>query len=175
MENNPQRTIEPSVRVMQEPGDKLRLLLRSRGKRLRMSRVRLKPSWKQGVVKAAERLFLGKTSIRDLAILVILLVLVVIPLTSRAQAAGEPTYQGMPYGHSCPEGGGSYGRRKPVHTPEQAKHMIETSFSRMGKTVFAGKIEEKELYFAVEVLNREGVVTDRVIVDKRTGRMRSIY
>jgi succinate dehydrogenase/fumarate reductase flavoprotein subunit len=83
----------------------------------------------------------------------------------------------MLYGHFCPgpKGGEPYGARRHVKTMDEAKCMVETSFSSMGEMVKTGKIEEKEWYFTAEILNRDGAVTDVVAVDKRTGRMRSIY
>jgi uncharacterized membrane protein YkoI len=66
-----------------------------------------------------------------------------------------------------------YGEKKPVTTEKEARAALEEYYE--GKEVEVGKIEEKELYFEAEVLDKKGKVTDRVIIDKRTGRVRSIY
>ena len=85
-------------------------------------------------------------------------------------------YKGMPYGHFCRDHGrGPYGKRMPVATAEQAKQVVETYFSATGENVSTGKIEENRLFFEVEILNKDGVLIDRAIVDRRTGRIRSIY
>jgi hypothetical protein len=43
------------------------------------------------------------------------------------------------------------------------------------KNAKIGKISEKALYFEAEILDDRDKVIDVVIVDKRTGRIRSIY
>jgi hypothetical protein len=66
-----------------------------------------------------------------------------------------------------------YGAKKPVSTEKEARAALEEYYE--GKALKVGEIEEKELYFEAEVLDKDGEVTDRVIIDKRTGRIRSIY
>jgi len=83
-----------------------------------------------------------------------------------AARAGERA----PYGIS--EGGG-YGEQKEVTSRDQAKKILEEYFSK--KDVKIGKITEKNLYFEAEIMDKSGKVIDTVIVDKRTGRIRSIY
>jgi hypothetical protein len=41
--------------------------------------------------------------------------------------------------------------------------------------VAIAKIVEKENFFEAEILDRINRILDRVIVDRRTGRIRSIY
>jgi hypothetical protein len=62
-----------------------------------------------------------------------------------------------------------------VRSVEEAKQVIETYFASMGENVGTGKIEEKGLFFEVEILDKDGALMDKAIVDKRTGRIRSIY
>jgi hypothetical protein len=38
-----------------------------------------------------------------------------------------------------------------------------------------GELRERENYFQAEIRDGRGNVIDRVIIDKRTGRIRSIY
>lgn len=66
-----------------------------------------------------------------------------------------------------------YGAKQPVATAKEARRVLEERFK--GQGVEVGKIEEKELFFEAEILDRRGSVVDKVIVDKRTGRIRSIY
>jgi hypothetical protein len=85
-------------------------------------------------------------------------------------------YRGMPYGHFCPgRGQGPYGVRKPVRTIDEARQVIESYFAGLGENVKTGRIEEKSLFFEVEIVNQDGALIDKTIVDKRTGRIRSIY
>jgi hypothetical protein len=41
--------------------------------------------------------------------------------------------------------------------------------------VIIGEVVEKELYFEADIMDKKQAVIDKVIVDKRTGRVRSIY
>ena len=68
---------------------------------------------------------------------------------------------------------GSYGEKKEMATAEDARKALKKYFSK--KAVVIGEIVEKELYFEAEIRDQKGVVIDKVIVDKRTGRIRSIY
>ena len=75
-----------------------------------------------------------------------------------------------PYGISE---GGDYGEQKRVTSPEQARRILQDYFA--GKDVKIGRVSEKELYYEAEIRDASGKVVDVVIVDKRTGRIRSIY
>ncbi len=107
---------------------------------------------------------------------------VAVPDTTLAQQGPGPRggppcmYRGMPFGHFCPgHGRGPYGTRKPVRTAEEAKQLVESYFAGLGENVTIGKTEEKNLFFEVEILGQDGALIDKAIVDKRTGRIRSIY
>jgi hypothetical protein len=71
--------------------------------------------------------------------------------------------------------GDPYGARRAVRTTDEARHVLEQYFEGTGKKVGIGKIEERRWFFIVEVLNNEGALTDKALVDKRTGRIRTIY
>ncbi len=75
-----------------------------------------------------------------------------------------------PYGISE---GGDYGEQKRVTSRGQAQKILEEYFA--GKNVKVGGITEKELYFEAEVRDAGGKLVDKVIIDKRSGRIRSIY
>jgi hypothetical protein len=66
-----------------------------------------------------------------------------------------------------------YGEKRPVASASEARRVLEGYFA--GKGVRVGKVRERELFFEADILGRNGQVVDRVIVDKRTGRIRSIY
>jgi len=116
-------------------------------------------------------------AMRSLFLIIFLFVtLVAVPLISVAQPMGRGMYQGVPYGHYCPGmQWGPYGVRKPVGTTEQAKQVIETYLSDNSQGLKVGNITEKNWYFEAEILDRGKTVIDKVIVDKRSGRIRSIY
>jgi hypothetical protein len=117
-----------------------------------------------------------------LVILTVLLMMATVPAHVEAQhgrGPGPGFYErgGGPYGQYCPgrRWGGPYGARKPVNNAEQAKQLIEAFFSSSGEAITAGRIEERRWFFEAEILDGRGKVIDKVIVDKRTGRIRSIY
>ncbi len=85
-------------------------------------------------------------------------------------------YRGMPYGHFCPgRGRGPYGIRRPVRTVDEARQVVEAYFGAVPENLTAGRIEERPLFFEAEILSKDGALVDKVIIDKRTGRIRSIY
>jgi hypothetical protein len=53
--------------------------------------------------------------------------------------------------------------------------MVKTYFSSQGVEIRLGKMEERGWYFEAEILDPDGTMIDKVIVDKRAGRIRSIY
>ena len=77
-----------------------------------------------------------------------------------------------PYGDYCPMWG-SYGARKPVRTANEAKRILQEYFAPYDVKV--GKIKEKEWFFEADIKDKNNNLIDVVIVDKRTGRIRSIY
>ena len=75
-----------------------------------------------------------------------------------------------PYGGT---GSGSYGEKKEIVTKEEAEKVFKEYFAK--KNVKIGEVKEKELYFEAVIRDKNDTVIDKVIVDKRTGRIRSIY
>jgi hypothetical protein len=108
---------------------------------------------------------------------VLLFVTLAMPAASEAQPMGRGMYRGAPYGHYCPgKQWGPYGVRKPVATAEQAKQVIEFYLScNKNQELSVGTVEEKKWFFEAEILDQDKKVADKVIVDKRSGRIRSIY
>jgi hypothetical protein len=79
-------------------------------------------------------------------------------------------------GERSPYGGtknGGYGEKKAVTTKEEALKSLKEYFGK--RDVRIGEIAEKEFYFEAEIRDRNNALIDKVIVDKRTGRIRSIY
>jgi hypothetical protein len=112
-----------------------------------------------------------------LAIVIIGAVFSTIPAETFAQQRGWGWYEGRPYGHFCPQRkwGGPYGVRKPVATVDEARQVIEQYFGVRRMSVTVGKIEERKWFFLAEILDKDGTVVDETIVDRRTGRIRSIH
>lgn len=75
-----------------------------------------------------------------------------------------------PYGGSRR---GAYGEKKEVLTIDDARKILKEYFLK--RDVKIGEIKEKEYYFEAEILDRRNNLVDKVIIDKRTGRIRSIY
>ncbi len=68
---------------------------------------------------------------------------------------------------------GGYGEKRPVATVEEAKKVLSEYFAK--KNVRIGEIKEQELFFEAEIRDKNNTLVDKVIVDKRTGRIRSTY
>jgi len=68
---------------------------------------------------------------------------------------------------------GSFGEKKGITTAEEALRALKKHFEK--KDIVIGEVAEKDLYFEAEIKDRKNMVIDKVVVDKRTGRIRSIY
>ena len=66
-----------------------------------------------------------------------------------------------------------YGEKRPVTTLEDARKVLAEYFAK--KDVRIGEIREHELFFEAEIRDKNDNLVDKVIVDKRTGRIRSTY
>lgn len=96
--------------------------------------------------------------------------LVMVLLVLLAPVAGMAAEDRSPYG-----GGreGHYGGRRSVATEDDARQVLKEYFGK--RNIRIGEVREKEIYFEADILDRKGEVVDTVIVNKRTGRIRSIY
>ena len=81
-----------------------------------------------------------------------------------ALAADSQSQKGTP---------GDYGEKQKITTAGEAQKALIKHFAN--KDVIIGEVVEKELYFEADIMDRKQAVIDKVIVDKRTGRVRSIY
>jgi hypothetical protein len=66
-----------------------------------------------------------------------------------------------------------YGEKRPVTSIEEAKKVLNEYFTE--KPIRIGEIKEDKLFFEAEILDKNNEPVDKVIIDKRTGRIRSIY
>lgn len=69
---------------------------------------------------------------------------------------------------------GWYGAKREVRSPVEAKQILDNFFIQNKKTRI-GKIRERHYFFEAEIINHKGTLIDLIIIDKRTGRVRSIY
>jgi len=66
-----------------------------------------------------------------------------------------------------------YGARRPVTSIDDARDQLAKYFS--GQQVVVAEVAEKKWRFEADLLDSCGKVVDRVMIDKRSGRVRSIY
>lgn len=109
---------------------------------------------------------------KKLILLIILLITVIILPDSDVHAMNGMNGGMGPYGDYCPMWG-SYGARKLVKTADEAKKILQDYFSK--EDVKIGRITERRWFFKAEILDKNNALIDVVIIDKRTGRIRSIY
>jgi hypothetical protein len=69
---------------------------------------------------------------------------------------------------------GWYGARKQVKTPVEARQIIEQVFMQ-NNNIKVVRITERPHYFIAEMINKKGVVVDLILIDRRTGRIRSMF
>lgn len=78
------------------------------------------------------------------------------------------------YGTYCPgPQKDRYGERKAVRTEREARKELRKYFTSEKETI--GEIRDRDLFFEVEIKGRDNKTVDRIIIDKRTGRIRSTY
>src|SRR5512143_2272825 len=68
---------------------------------------------------------------------------------------------------------GWYGARIQVKTADDARTLLKRYFE--GQDVAVGKITERRWHFVSDIKDSKDNLVDRVLLDKRTGRIRSIY
>ncbi len=96
-----------------------------------------------------------------------------------------PGYGGM-MGHGYGPGGmmGSgqgyyprnYNRSGQPITMDQAKVLVENYLTTIGNpNLKSGKITDKDKYFEAEIVTKDGSLVDKLMVDKQTGWMKSVY
>lgn len=93
---------------------------------------------------------------------------------SAARADDCERHGSRPYGDYCQgRRWGRYGANDPVKSAGEARRRLEGFFE--DEDVVVGKITERDSYFEAEIRDSAGELADRVIIDKRTGRIRSVY
>ncbi|MBL0224060.1 MAG: hypothetical protein IPQ16_00335 [Geobacteraceae bacterium] len=66
-----------------------------------------------------------------------------------------------------------YGARRPVTSLDDARQQLVRYYS--GQQMIVAEVAEKQWRYEADVLDNCGKVVDRVMIDKRSGRVRSIY
>jgi hypothetical protein len=115
---------------------------------------------------------------RTLTLMTVLAVLggaLLAPSAARAQCDDcDWCERRRPYGdYSDTSSWGRYGANNPVKDSKEARSRLERFFD--GQEVVVRDVTERSSYFEAEIAGRDGNLLDRVIIDKRTGRIRSVY
>lgn len=66
-----------------------------------------------------------------------------------------------------------YGARQPVADAAEARRLLLNYFA--GQNYSVSEVIEKKWGFKAKIHDKNGTVVDRVLIDKRTGRIRSLY
>lgn len=69
--------------------------------------------------------------------------------------------------------GDLYGAPQPVADAAEARQLLLQYFAGQEYTV--AEVTEKRWGFKAEIIDKDGKVVDRVMIDKRSGRIRSLY
>lgn len=77
-----------------------------------------------------------------------------------------------PYGAYCPkQHADRYGARQPVDNAAEARERLLQLF---GAQVTVTDLEERPRHFKANIVDKNGTLLDTVIIDRRSGRIRSI-
>ncbi len=82
----------------------------------------------------------------------------------------QPTYGK----YCCGPKWGWYGAKRVVRTSSDAREILLRYFAS-DKDIKISTIKERGSFFEAQITDEKGVVVDFVIIDKRTGRIRSVY
>ncbi|MHB8122069.1 MAG: hypothetical protein ACYDG4_07930 [Desulfuromonadaceae bacterium] len=69
--------------------------------------------------------------------------------------------------------GDLYGARQPVTDATEARKLLLQYFA--GEEYTVSEVTERRWGFKAEIIDKDGTVVDRVMIDKRSGRIRSLY
>lgn len=70
----------------------------------------------------------------------------------------------------------NYNRSGKPLTMDQAKVLVENYLTTMGNpNLKSGKLADKDKYFEAEIVTKEGSLVDKLMLDKQTGWMKSVY
>ncbi|MFZ5906919.1 MAG: hypothetical protein ACOYVJ_05865 [Nitrospirota bacterium] len=89
---------------------------------------------------------------------------------NQTQTECQPTYGDYKRGDKW----GWYGARKVVRNPVEAQQLLDKFFIHH-RNLKIGIIKERIHFYEAHIINRNGVLVDIIIIDKRNGRIRSAY
>jgi len=70
----------------------------------------------------------------------------------------------------------NYNRTGQSVNMDQAKVLVEHYLTTIGNpNLKSGKITDKDKYFEAEIVTKEGSLVDKIMVNKKTGWMKSVY
>ncbi|KWT76401.1 hypothetical protein ASN18_3140 [Candidatus Magnetominusculus xianensis] len=101
-------------------------------------------------------------------------IIIVMGLLVSIETSANDRWWGGPFGGYCRGAEwGWYGAKKQIRTAQQAKKLVEEYY--VNEDITIGKVAERQFFFEVDINDKNNSLIDVVIVDKRTGRIRSIY
>lgn len=86
---------------------------------------------------------------------------------------GDGTCSPETRGRCGKRSGDWYGASQPVADPAEAHRQLTNYYAGQGYKV--SEVTEKRWGFRADILDKDGKVVDRAMIDKRSGRIRSIY
>ena len=110
---------------------------------------------------------------KTLPSLLMFIIFIALSIADSAQAEQQQTKRELtqcPYGFSWRS---VYGGPREVNTLGEATEIIVHFYTQKG--VIIHRITEYPSFYRAKILNQMGVLIDEVIIDKRTGRIRTIY
>ena len=112
---------------------------------------------------------------KKLFLLLIALLSFLLLFGSYAQAKDKCEGERYPHGNYCEgERWGWYGERNAIKSPAEAKKVLSEYFSSV-RGVKITIVKERRWFFKAEIRDKKDNLIDIVIIDKRSGRIRSIY
>ncbi|MEW6600093.1 MAG: hypothetical protein AB1499_03905 [Nitrospirota bacterium] len=103
-----------------------------------------------------------------------------------AEAGGRGRAHSVPFGIFTPSDAHAGDERNPYGRPRKGQYGEKSAIINEAEAhrilgeyfqgdVKIGRVRERKFYFESEIRDRNGNLIDKVIIDKRTGRIRSIY
>ncbi len=91
--------------------------------------------------------------------------------TTQEKVECQPTYGDYGQGEKW----GWYGAKRIVRTSAEAQEILEKIFVHHNWGVRVVRITERPHFFVAEIVNNKGALIDLILIDRRTGRIRSMF
>ncbi|MDA8423951.1 MAG: hypothetical protein M0Z89_11515 [Nitrospiraceae bacterium] len=100
--------------------------------------------------------------------------IIAVLLSLNSVASAMDGWRDKPFGGYCRGSEwGWYGARKTVRTVEDARKTVQEYYSK--DEIKIGDIRDRKHVYEVEIRDKKDELIDVIIVDKRSGRIRTIY